>query len=65
MKLYLACFLTCFVMAEKHYNILSIDGGGIRGIIPATAIKNMESFAFSYATSKGYTFPEYTNKTTG
>ena len=31
------------------YNILSIDGGGIRGLIPAQVIKRMEKFAFDYA----------------
>lgn len=44
---------------EDFYNILSIDGGGIRGIIPAIVIKNMEEFGYSYATEKGYDFPKY------
>lgn len=42
------------VMAQKkrkkgdHFNILSLDGGGIRGLIPAQAIKNIETYAYKY-----------------
>lgn len=45
--------------AQKHYNILSLDGGGIRGLIPAQVLKYMELYAFEYSTSKGYDFPKY------
>jgi patatin-like phospholipase/acyl hydrolase len=43
---------------------LSVDGGGIRGIIPGVCIDQMETFAYEYAAGKGYTFPRYTNSTT-
>ena len=32
----------------EYYNILSLDGGGIRGIIPAVIIREMEKYAFKY-----------------
>lgn len=38
----------------KHYNILSVDGGGIRGIIPALFIRYMENASYEYAVSKHY-----------
>jgi patatin-like phospholipase/acyl hydrolase len=34
--------------------VLSIEGGGIRGIIPAVVIDFIESYAFQYAVSKKY-----------
>lgn len=49
------------VNAEKTYNILSIDGGGIRGIIPAGVLLHVESFAMEYAKEKGYSVPKYTD----
>lgn len=50
--------------SRKSFNILSIDGGGIRGIIPAKAIKNMEEFAYYYVTQKAYSKwkPYYTTE---
>ena len=45
--------------AQKYYNILSMDGGGIRGLISAQALKHMESYAYEYSTEQGYTFPTY------
>ena len=33
---------------SKYYNILSIDGGGIRGLIPLQTIKYMETYAYEY-----------------
>lgn len=50
---------------SKYYNILSIDGGGIRGLIPLQTIKYMETYAYEYCTKKNYKFPQYTNDTTG
>jgi len=35
-------------------NILAIDGGGIRGLIPAVVIRNMEQFAYNHAKAEGY-----------
>lgn len=33
---------------DRPYNILTIDGGGIKGIITATCISEMEKFAYQY-----------------
>jgi patatin-like phospholipase/acyl hydrolase len=49
--------ITLDICAANSFNILSIDGGGIRGLIPAQAISHMETYAFKYATEKGYTVP--------
>ena len=46
-------------VSADHYNILAMDGGGIRGLIPAVVLQNMEKYSYNYATSKGYTFPKY------
>jgi hypothetical protein len=46
----------------SYYNILSLDGGGIRGLIPAQAIKNIETYAYTYCKEKGLKPPVYTNK---
>jgi len=46
---------------ETFYNILTIDGGGIRGIIPAVTLEKMEDFAYEYAISQNYTIPLYQN----
>jgi len=43
---------TC--VAIRHYNILTADGGGIRGLIPAQVIEHMEKYAFEYATNTSY-----------
>ena len=44
---------------EKYYNILSLDGGGIRGLIPTEALMSLEKKAFDYCTEKKYKCPEY------
>ena len=44
---------------DKYYNILTLDGGGIRGIIPAVVLQKMEAYAWDYASEKGYQFPKY------
>ena len=41
------------------YDILSIDGGGIKGILPAETIDLIESYAFTYALSCNYSIPIY------
>ena len=42
---------------DDYYNILAIDGGGIRGLISAKVLENIETLAWDYAISKNYTFP--------
>jgi len=55
--------LTSRILAtEKTYNILSIDGGGIRGILPAGVLLEIEKFAYKYAKKKGYNVPTYTDE---
>jgi len=44
---------------KKYYNILTIDGGGIRGIIPGVAIGHLETEAAKYCDEKGYKYPKY------
>ena len=42
------------------YNILSIDGGGIRGLIPGYIIDQLETVAFDHAKYRGFTnSPEF------
>ena len=42
---------------NDYYNILTMDGGGIRGLIPAIVVKHMEEYAYTYAKSKNYVVP--------
>lgn len=58
-SLILALFLNFVRNEEDFYNILSIDGGGIRGLIPTVVIQKMEAYSYQYADSKGYTFPKW------
>ena len=48
-------------MKKDVYNTLSIDGGGIRGIVPNQVIVKMEKYAWEYAGPKGknYKIPTY------
>ena len=39
---------------EKTWNILSMDGGGIRGLVTAKVVQNMEKYGYEYAEGKGY-----------
>ena len=40
--------------ASNPYNILSIEGGGIRGIIPSIVVDYIEFYAYKYAVEKKY-----------
>jgi hypothetical protein len=43
---------------SSSYNILSLDGGGIRGMIPAVVIYQIEKYAYKYGVEeKGYDMP--------
>jgi hypothetical protein len=46
---------TCSQEGRKCFNILSIDGGGERGIIPTYVVEYMEEYAYEYADDKDYT----------
>ena len=56
--LFSASLILCVVQAVK-YNILAIDGGGMKGLTPARVIYNIERYAWNYSVSKNYTFPKY------
>ena len=50
--MFLAQLLEAFTVAEDSssvYNILAIDGGGAKGLIPAVILKEMENYAYWYA----------------
>lgn len=51
--------LVGLISAREYYNILSVDGGGIRGIIPAMVLEQMELYAFKYAKEKNKNVPQY------
>ena len=42
-------------MKKKMYNILALDGGGIRGLIPGQIISQVETIAYNYAKEKKVT----------
>jgi len=44
---------------DKYYNILALDGGAIRGVITTETLKEIETFTYDYATSKGYQIPTH------
>mgnify|MGYP000883662648 CR=1 FL=1 len=35
---------------KKHYNILSLDGGGVRGLITVQLLTKFEKYAYEYST---------------
>ena len=44
---------------DTHYNVLALDGGGIKGIITATTIDQMELYAYKYATETNKEINQY------
>lgn len=58
-----ALFSAMPVLAESDemFNILSLDGGGIRGIITGTVVDYMEAQSYRYAREK-YCIPERENQ---
>ena len=47
--------------SDEYYNILTIDGGGIRGLISAMVLQQMEVYGWDYATEMKYEFPQYSD----
>jgi patatin-like phospholipase/acyl hydrolase len=39
-------FVVLVAASDDYYNILAMDGGGIRGIIPAVILQKMEKYAY-------------------
>jgi hypothetical protein len=39
---------------ESFYNVLSFDGGGLRGVILAVVGDYLEGYAYNYSVSSGY-----------
>ena len=58
MRLYIiTAILSTLVIAngvDKSYNILTLDGGGIKGIIPAVVLQKLETYAGTYIKGKPY-----------
>ena len=60
MKIFALAVAFVAAAEDNYYNILAMDGGGIRGIIPAVILQKMEKVAYKYANDSGYTgFPQY------
>lgn len=47
--------LEALPVKKKMYNILALDGGGIRGLIPGQIISQVETIAYNYAKEKKVT----------
>ena len=47
------------LQAVNAYNILELDGGGIRGMIGCILISHMENKSYEYAVQKKYDLPKY------
>jgi hypothetical protein len=46
--------LPCSNSSVPCYNILSIDGSGMKGLVPAVVVDYMENKSYEYALSQGY-----------
>ena len=42
---------------SKHWDILALDGGGIRGLMTACYVQKMEEFAYNYSV-ENYNYPK-------
>lgn len=49
-----ALVCVCSAADEQYYNVLAVDGGGIRGLIPGVILRKIEQYVYTYATEKGY-----------
>lgn len=45
-----SCALLVEAQKKRPYTVLSLDGGGVRGLIPATVLESFEKFAYEYVT---------------
>jgi patatin-like phospholipase/acyl hydrolase len=45
------------LQSANAYNILELDGGGIRGMIGCILIEHMEKEAYNYTVEKKYDMP--------
>jgi len=64
---FILVLMVSITMAQKkkkggYYNILSLDGGGIKGLIPAEALKKIETYAYTYCKEKGLKPPVYNDQ---
>ena len=51
----IAVLMSASLAAEnRFYNILAIDGGGIRGIIPGVVLRHLEEDAYKIAEKRGW-----------
>ena len=52
-------FIINCVLAQEYYNILTIDGGGAKGLITAVVIDHIELYAYEYAKNQSYQIKTY------
>mmetsp|Transcript_40307 Transcript_40307/g.29717 ORF Transcript_40307/g.29717 Transcript_40307/m.29717 type:complete len:117 (+) Transcript_40307:6-356(+) len=54
MSLLLLSLLMISVSKGSHYNIIAMDGGGMKGLVSAVALDYMEQYAYNYSREMGY-----------